>query len=187
MHTGKLEISKYSWMRDCVPNPMILRNSVPPRAIKWSAWHQRADINEYSSCDITFPVASSTGLAILTWGSDSSKISHYNDVIMGVSRVSNHQPHGCVLNRLFRRRSKKTSKLRVAGLCVGNWPGTGEFPAQMASNAENVSIWWRHYAAALAHLKQRKQYSNDVALMYVPATCGVLRMQCQMRVFIFKV
>ena len=25
-------------------------------------------------------------------------------------------------------------------------PGTGEFPAQMASNAENVSIWWRHHA-----------------------------------------
>ena len=24
---------------------------------------------------------------------------------------------------------------------------TGEFPAQMASNAENVSIWWRHYDA----------------------------------------
>ena len=37
--------------------------------------------------------------------------------------VSNHQPHGCLLNRLFRRRSKKTSKLRVPGLCVGNSPG----------------------------------------------------------------
>ena len=24
--------------------------------------------------------------------------------------------------------------------------GTGEFLAQMASNAENVSIWWRHHA-----------------------------------------
>ena len=36
---------------------------------------------------------------------------------------------------------KKTSKLRVAGLCAGNSPVTGEFPAQMASNAENVSIW----------------------------------------------
>ena len=59
--------------------------------------------------------------------------------------VSNHQPHGCLLNHLFRRRSKKTSKLRVTGLCVGNSPGTGEFPAQMASNAENVSIWWRHH------------------------------------------
>ena len=43
--------------------------------------------------------------------------------------VSNHQPHGCLLNRLFGRRSKKTSKLRVTGLCVGNSPGTGEFPA----------------------------------------------------------
>ena len=37
--------------------------------------------------------------------------------------VSNHQPHGCLLKRLFRRRSKKTSKLRVTGLCVGNSPG----------------------------------------------------------------
>ena len=37
--------------------------------------------------------------------------------------VSNHQPRGCLLNRLFRRRSKKTSKLRVTGLCVGNSPG----------------------------------------------------------------
>ena len=44
------------------------------------------------------------------------------------------------LNRLFRRTSKKTSKLRVTGLCVGNSPGAGEFPAQMASYAENVSI-----------------------------------------------
>ena len=32
----------------------------------------------------------------------------------------------------------KTSKLRVTGLCAGNSPVTGEFPAQMASNAENV-------------------------------------------------
>ena len=37
--------------------------------------------------------------------------------------VSNHQPHGCLLNRLFGRRSKKTSKLRVTGLCEGNSSG----------------------------------------------------------------
>ena len=42
------------------------------------------------------------------------------------------------------RRSKKTSKPRVTGLCEGNSPVTGEFPAQRASNTENVSIWWRH-------------------------------------------
>ena len=37
-------------------------------------------------------------------------------------------------------------QLRVTGLCAGNSLGTGEFPAQMASYAENVSIWWRHHA-----------------------------------------
>ena len=58
---------------------------------------------------------------------------HHN----GRDSVSNHQPHHCLLNPLFRRRSKKTSKLRVTGLCVGNSPGT--------SNAENVSIWWRRH------------------------------------------
>ena len=63
----------------------------------------------------------------------------------GSDSVSNHQPCDCLLNRLFRRISKKTSKLRVTGLCAGNSPGTGEFPAQMASYAENVSIWWRHH------------------------------------------
>ena len=59
--------------------------------------------------------------------------------------VSKHQPHYCLFNHLFRRTSKKTSKLRVTGLCVGNSLVTGEFPAQMASNAENVFIWWRHH------------------------------------------
>ena len=80
--------------------------------------------------------------------------------------VSNHQPHDCLLNRLFRHRSKKTSKLRVTGLCARNSPVTGEFPAQMASNAENVSIWWRHHvlpvwsmvslAYAAGHVKQTR-------------------------------
>ena len=53
----------------------------------------------------------------------------------GRDGVSNHQPHDCLLNQ------KKTSKLRVTGLCARNSPVTGEFPAQMASYAENVSNW----------------------------------------------
>ena len=48
---------------------------------------------------------------------------------------------------LFRRTSKKTSKLRVTCLCERNSPRTGVFPAQRASNAENVSIWWRQHVA----------------------------------------
>ena len=65
---------------------------------------------------------------------------HHN----GRNGVSNHQPHDCLLNHSFKLRSNKTSKLGATGLCAGNSPVTGEFPAQMASNAENVSIWWRH-------------------------------------------
>ena len=75
----------------------------------------------------------------------------------GQDGVLNHQPHHCLLNRLFGCRSKKTSKLRVTGLCAGNSPGTGEFPTQMPSNAENVSIWWRHHDIKI-FLTQRAQY-----------------------------
>ena len=63
----------------------------------------------------------------------------------GRNSVSNHQPHDCLLNRLFGCISKKTSKLRATGLCEGNSPGTGEFSTQMPSYAEDVSIWWRHH------------------------------------------
>ena len=66
---------------------------------------------------------------------------HYNDR----DGVSDHSRLHCFLNCLFRRRSKNKSKLRVTGLCVGNSPVTGEFPAQKASSGENVSIWWRHH------------------------------------------
>ena len=62
----------------------------------------------------------------------------------GHGSLSNHQRLDCLLNRLFRHISKKTSNLRVTGLCEGDSPVTSEFPAQMASNAEDVSIWWRH-------------------------------------------
>ena len=50
------------------------------------------------------------------------------------NRVSNHQRFDCLVNCLFRRRSKKTSKLHVTCLCEGNSPVTGEFPTQRASN-----------------------------------------------------
>ena len=59
--------------------------------------------------------------------------------------VTNRRLCECLLSRLFRPRSKKTSKPRVTGLCEGNSPVTGEFPTQRASNAEHVSIWWRHH------------------------------------------
>ena len=76
--------------------------------------------------------------------------------------VSNHRRLDCLLNNLFRRRSKKTSKLRVTGLCVGNSPVTGEFPAQRASKVKNVSVWWRHHAVVQFQLTS----SNCTGYMY---------------------
>ena len=103
-----------------------------------AAWHEA--IRHY--------VASITGgerLMALRWRESYQESHTLRWRHNGRDSVSNHQPHDCLLNRLFRRRSKKTSKLRVTGLCAGNSPGTGEFPTQMASDAENFSIWWRHH------------------------------------------
>ena len=71
--------------------------------------------------------------------------------------ISDHRRLDCLFNRLFRRKSQKTSKLRAIGLCEGNSPVTGEFRAQRASDGENVSIWWRHYEMSC----------NDLAKWYV--------------------
>ena len=66
----------------------------------------------------------------------------------------------CLLNCLFRRRPKKASKIRITGLCAGNSPGTGEFPAQKASEAENISIWWRHHEPYLHNVPSPRKYKK---------------------------
>ena len=64
--------------------------------------------------------------------------------------------------------SKHQSSALLA-ICAGNSPGTGELPAQMASNAENVSIWWRHHIVCISflivdafetHVTHHKKYST---------------------------
>ena len=90
---------------------------------------------------------------------------HYTDVTMS-SMASQITSLTIVYNRLFRRRPKKTSKLCVTGLCAGNSPVTGEFPAQMASNAENVPIWWRHHA--------RRNCYNEEAYICCGYWCAIL-------------
>ena len=39
---------------------------------------------------------------------------------------------------------RKHQSSALLAFVQGNSPGTCEFPAQMASDAENASIWWRH-------------------------------------------
>ena len=101
-------------------------------------------------------------------------------ITVGLDDVTNHQPHHCLINRLFRRKSKNTSKPRVTCLCAGNSPFTGEFPPQMTSNAENVSIWWRHRVMSWCHGMetisaplQRDLTDDESTLLQVMSWCAV--------------
>ena len=54
-----------------------------------------------------------------------------------------------VVNQAFiRTQIKENIKAPRHWPLCGEVTGTGEFPAQMARNAENVSIWWRHHVPA---------------------------------------
>ena len=81
--------------------------------------------------------------------------------------VSNHRHLDCLFSRLSRLRSKKASQLRVTGLCEGNPPVTGGFPSQRTSNAENVSIWWRHHAADEFLVSFIQWYAEDYFTVHV--------------------
>ena len=76
---------------------------------------------------------------------------HYSDVIMG-AMASQFTSIEIVYSTVYSGVVKKTSNLRVTGLCARNSPLTGEFPAQMSSYAENVSILWRHHVTPLSNI-----------------------------------
>ena len=78
---------------------------------------------------------------------------HYSDVIVGVM-ASQITILTIVYSTVYSGADdQKTSKPRVTGLCAGNSPTTGEFPAVIASN-ENISIWWRHQGISAFFVKR---------------------------------
>ena len=79
---------------------------------------------------------------------------HYSDVIMSTveSPITSFTN---VYSTVYSGKRWKRSKLRVTCLWEGNSLVTGEFPTQRASNAENVSIWWRHH---VTHIKLENRY-----------------------------
>ena len=127
----------------------------------------------YTAVDVSFSFAGAY-IRIKYRGSGClSHTLHYYDVIMG-AMASQITSLTIIYSTVYsRRRTKKTSKLRVTGLCVGNSPVTGEFrrtkgqwrgkcfhlmmsswidndriPSQMASNVELVSMSWSNYAVS---------------------------------------
>ena len=74
---------------------------------------------------------------------------HYCDGILGAMASQITSLTICLLNRLLRRRPKKNIKAPRHWPLWGEFTGTGELPAQKASNAENISIWWRHHGLSV--------------------------------------
>ena len=69
---------------------------------------------------------------------------HYNDVIMGAiaSKITSLT---IIYSTVYSSESKGNIKAPRHWPLWGISPETDQLPAQMASNAENVSIWWRHH------------------------------------------
>ena len=82
--------------------------------------------------------------------------------------VSNHQPHGCLLSGLFRRRSNKTSKFRVTGLCVGNSPGPvnsphkGPVTRKMFSFDDVIMLWTALWLALSSNAVSDEKWETDL-------------------------
>ena len=119
-------------------NPFITRSKdihISPSQVGYVVSFLKSRLSIFYQCCTQYAISHHIWLFItLQWcHNDGAMMSQITSLIIVYSIV-------CSM-----RRSKKTSKLRVTGLCEGNPPVTGEFPAQRVSNAKNVSIWWRHH------------------------------------------
>ena len=77
-------------------------------------------------------------------GTSDYNFNHYNDVIMGAI-VSPTIGLTIVYSIVYLDADERKHQAPRHWPLCGEFTGTGEFPAQMASNAENVSIWWRYH------------------------------------------
>ena len=113
-------------------------------------------------------------------------------VTPGIPGWLNYQPHDCLLNRRFRRRSKKTSKLRVTGLCAGNSPGPVNSPHKwpvtwkifsfddVIMNWRRQQIQWeklygKHYTN---HINRVLCCSTRITLSFVPDFVSLYGFKC---------
>ena len=87
----------------------------------------------------------------------------------GRDGVSNHQTHDCLLNHLFRRRSRKTSKLSVIGLYEGNAPVTCEFPHKgpVTRKIHLMTASWNHYCEHGQETTQTIQWPGSLGQIYI--------------------
>ena len=107
---------------------------------------------------------------------------HYSDVIMSTMAsqfTELNSPTSRVFTQPFIQAQINENIKALRHWPLWGWPVTGEFPAQRASNAENVSIWWRHHVYwLLTHRTLNK--------MTILLQTTFLNASCWMNSFIFR-
>ena len=112
-------------------------------------------MTQHPSREPALPVVTLTSSPFRPKSSSSSWswIENHDVIMIAMTSQINGVSFVCSTCVFMPRISKKSSKLRVTGLCEGNSPVTGRFPSQRASNAENVFIWWRHHETTTNSLR----------------------------------
>ena len=137
LHTGRVLHANIDGILPKAPYPPCLRMADRALLAGYPRYTNKHDIHRYRDfvklhidqiSNLQNPVHASAFLEIygLFCKKMATRTLHWRHNDHG--GVSNQQPRGCLPNRLFRRRWKKTSKLRVTGLCVGNSPGPVNSP-----------------------------------------------------------
>ena len=117
---------------------------IQPSRFTWLLVCKRRDPEKWVNGCQTRPNTTQRQMYSYYWVYDGA---YCSDAIMSaMASEINGGPIDWLLNRLFRCRSMKTSKLRVTYLCEGNPPVDSLIKA---SNAKHITIWWRHHESAL--------------------------------------
>ena len=128
--------------------------------------------------DIFHPYCAEMSLHFLSFLND-ELVQHNNDVIMGImaSEITSLMiVYSTVYSGTDERKHQSSASLAFVR---GNSPVTGEFPAQRASNAENVSIWWRHHDKLKFFLMEDKDNmaADDLATQGARASVDMLMIE----------
>ena len=116
-----------------------------------SSTNHRTQLSHYKDVEIMAPLLGLRHLGnIMTWKRflpyyATGRFSHYNDVIMS-AMASEITSLTIVYSTVYSGADQRNIKAPRHWPLCGDFTGGRWIPVQKASNAENVSIWWRHHA-----------------------------------------
>ena len=104
---------------------------------------------------------------LIFFGANVFILVHYNDFIM-TTMASQTTSLTIVYSSVYSGADQRKHQSSASLVFVREiTPVTGEFPAKMASNAGNVSIWWRHHEIYLSTRCSQVLIATNIVCIYV--------------------